>query len=195
MAELSLNPKRTGLLFADYYADAFDVPHATERKVLEKAQALREAARKAGIPVFYCATVFRDGYPEVSPHNKIFSRIKASGQMVVSDPATRIHPAMAPGPGEVVIGKHRVNPFIGTDLDMILRGNDIEALMLAGTSTSGCVMSVVRYGADADYHVVLVEDCCVEPETGVHDFLLERIFPRFATITTADEAIKAIKGG
>ncbi len=194
MADFTLHPQKTALLFADYYAHAFDVPHATERNVLKNAQALREAARGVGIPVLYCATVFREGFPEVSPNNRIFSRIKSSGQMVVSNPAERIHPSMAPGPGEVVIGKHRVNPFIGTDLDMILRANGIEALVLAGTSTSGCVLSIVRYGADADYHVVLVEDCCVEPELGVHDFLLERIFPRYATITTANEVIKVITG-
>jgi nicotinamidase-related amidase len=34
--------------------------------------------------------------------------------------------------GEPVVTKHRVSAFIGTDLEMILKANGIETLVLAG---------------------------------------------------------------
>jgi nicotinamidase-related amidase len=39
---------------------------------------------------------------------------------------------VAPLPEEVVVTKHRVGAFLGTDLEMVLRANDIDTLILAG---------------------------------------------------------------
>ncbi|MGH7440727.1 MAG: cysteine hydrolase family protein [Polyangiaceae bacterium] len=46
----------------------------------------------------------------------------------------------------------------GTDLDMILRANGIDTLVLGGIATSGVVLSTVRHAADADYRLVVVAD-------------------------------------
>ncbi len=54
--------------------------------------------------------------------------------------------------------KHRVNAFFGTDLDMMLRAQCIDTLMLMGHATSGVILSTVGYGADADYRLIVVED-------------------------------------
>ena len=194
MADIKLDMNSTALVIADFYADAMStLPHALERGVVEKAQALQEAARGVGGMLIYTATVFRDGYPEISPNNKTFSERKSSGQPAVSDPIALIHPQVAPRPADPVVGKHRVNPFYQTDLEMILRANGVETLVLFGYATSGVILSMVRYGADADYRLVVVEDCCVDRETEVHDFLINRIFPRQTTIASYAEVIKAIR--
>ena len=195
MAELTLNKIKTALMIADFYTDAMNTtPHAQERKVLEKAHRLQETARREGMLICYTATVFRDGYPEISPNNKTFAARKASSQPAVSDPASLIHPNVAPRPGEPVIGKHRVSGFFQTDLDMILRAHGIETLVLMGYATSGVTLSTVRYASDADYELVVLEDCCVDPAPDVHTFLIERIFPRQATIASSEDVIKAITG-
>ena len=193
MAELALDKTTTALMIADFYADAMtNTPHASERGVVERTRVLQEASRNAGIMVVYTATVFRDGYPEISPRNKTFSERKASGQPAVSDPVSLIHPNVAPRLGEAVVGKHRVNAFFQTDLDVLLRANGIETLVILGYATSGVVLSSVRYGADSDYQLVVVEDCCADREAEVHNFLIERIFPRQATIASSAEAIRAL---
>ena len=193
MAELILDKGKTALMIADFYADAMtNTPHARDRGVVAKTRVLQEAARGAGIMVVYTATVFRDGYPEISPRNKTFSERKASGQPAVSDPVSLIHPDVAPRPGEAVVSKHRVNAFFQTDLDILLRANGIETLVILGYAASGVVLSTVRYGADSDYQLVVVEDCCADREAQVHDFLIERIFPRQATIASSAGVIQAL---
>jgi nicotinamidase-related amidase len=193
MPNLTLDRQRSALLIADFYADAMGtIPHAVDRHVVQNTQALQRAARQAGILVCYSATVFRPGYPEISPRNKTFSQRKASGQPAVSDPLRVIHAAVQPAAGEVVVGKHRVNALFGTDLDMTLRANDIETLVILGYATSGVVLSTVRYAADADYRLVVVEDCCADQQPDVHDFLTQRIFPRQAEVVTSQEVIKAL---
>jgi nicotinamidase-related amidase len=194
MAIQSLDRQHTALLIADFYA-AFmgTLPHAVDRQVVEKTQRLQGAARQAGLFVCYCATVFRPGYVEISERNKTFSARKQSGQPPVSDPVQLIHPAVLPAAGEVVVGKHRVNALYGTALDLILRANNIETLIILGYATSGVVLSTVRYAADLDYRLVVVEDCCADQDPEVHDFLTQRIFPRQAEVVSAAEVIQALR--
>jgi nicotinamidase-related amidase len=193
MAPLSFDRQHTALLIADFYA-AFmgTLPHAVERQVVDNTQRLQHTARQAGLFLCYCATVFRPGYVEVSERNKTFSARKHSGQPAVSDPIQLIHPAVLPAAGEVVVGKHRVNALYGTALDLILRANTIDTLIILGYATSGVVLSTVRYAADLDYRLVVVEDCCADQDPDVHDFLTQRLFPRQAEVVSSTEVIQAL---
>jgi nicotinamidase-related amidase len=105
-------------------------------------------------------------------------------------PGSEIHVAVAPKPGDVVVTKHRVSAFAGTDLEMVLRANGIEALVLAGLATSGVVLSTLRHAADADYRILVVEDCCADRDPEVHRVLMEKVFTRQATVVRA-EAVQA----
>ena len=194
MSDITLERGHTAVLIADFYAEIMNtLPHATGRGVVEKAAAVQAAARKAGVMVCYCATVFRPGYPEIGQRNKTFSQRKQSGQEAVSDPVRLIHRSVKPNPDEVVVGKHRVNALFGTDLDMVLRSNGIENLVILGYATSGVVLSTVRYAADLDYRLFVVEDCCSDQDADVHDFLTQRIFPRQADVVSSYEVIDALK--
>ena len=105
MPDLTIDRKATALLIADFYDDMMGtLPHAKDRKVVEKTRSLQRAARDAGILVCYSATVFRPGYIEISDRNKTFSQRKISGQPAVSDPVRLIHAAVKPVEGEVVVG-------------------------------------------------------------------------------------------
>ena len=95
-----------------------------------------------------------------------------------------VHHAIAPTDGDVVVRKSRVGAFSTTDLAEQLSARGIDTLILAGISTSGVVLSTVRDAADRDYRVVVLSDASADPDPEVHAFLLERIFPRQATITT-----------
>ena len=193
MPDITLEPGHTAVLIADFYAEIMNtLPHATERRVVEKAAAVQAAARKAGVMVCYCATVFRPGYPEIGQRNKTFSQRKNSGQPAIPDPIDVIHPGVRPREGEVVVGKHRVNALYGTGLDVALRANDIRDLVIFGYATSGVVLSTVRHGADLDYNLFVVEDCCSDSDVEVHDFLTQRIFPRQAEVVGSDDVIHAL---
>ena len=193
MADINLDKERTALLIADFYEGMMtSIPHAVDRDVVGRTVALQQAARNAGLMVCYCATVFRPGYPEIGSRNKTFGQRKASGQPAVFDPLSVIHPAVAPKEGEVVVGKHRVNALYGTGLDVALRANDINTLIILGYATSGVVLSTVRYASDLDYNLYVVEDCCSDSDPEVHDFLTGRIFPRQAEVVQSTDVIAAL---
>ena len=193
VTEFTLYKSHTALLIADFYANQMSkLPHAVNRKCVEKTLALRQAARAAGVLVCYSATVFRPGYIEVSERNKTFSERKRSGGPAINDPLQIIHPQMQPAEGEPVIGKHRVNAMFGTDLTMILGARNVDTLILLGFATSGVVLSTTRYAADADYRLFIVEDCCADTDPAVHDFLCTKIFPRQADVVQSADVIKVL---
>ena len=193
MPDITLHKSHAALLIADFYADQMSkLPHAVDRKCVEKTLALREAARAAGILICYSATVFRPGYIEVSERNKTFSERKRTGGPAVADPLKVIHPQMQPAEGEPVVGKHRVNAMFGTDLRMILGARNVDTLILLGYATSGVVLSTTRYAADADYRLFIVEDCCADADPATHDFLCTKIFPRQADVVQSTDVIKVL---
>ena len=180
--------KPTAILLADCYKTALnDLPHSTERGVVQNCETVLRAARASRLLVCYSATVFRAGYVEINPANKIFGPRKVSSSPPVSAPGELIHPAVAPQNGDVVIGKHRVNALHGTELDLVWRANSIANVILLGFATSGVIISTLRAAADFDYRIFVVEDCCADADVDVHDFLIKRIFPRQAEIVSAAE--------
>ena len=60
--------------------------------------------------------------------------------------------------GEIEVRKTRTGAFSTTDLHEQLKAKGIDTLILAGVSTSGAVLSTVRYATDKDYRYV-VEKC------------------------------------
>jgi nicotinamidase-related amidase len=193
MAEVTLEKSKTSLMMADFHADTMGfIPMVQERHTFEQAREVLDAAWEAGVLVIYIVVNFRLGYPEISDRNKTFSQRKTSGPPPAPDPASLIHPSVSPRPEEPIIVKHRVNAFFGTDLDMILRAQDIDTLLLMGHATSGVILSTVRYAADADYRIVVVEDGCADRDLEVHQFLMEKVFPRQATVTSAREVVAAL---
>lgn len=146
-----------------------------------------EAARGAGVPVIHVGVGFRSGHPEVSPDNASFSAIATAGGFTDGDPAAAFHPDVAPTEGEVVVTKRRVSAFAGSDLDMVLRAQRIDELVLTGIATSGVVLSTLRRAADLDFRLRVLSDGCLDADPEVHRVLTEKVFPRQATVQTATE--------
>jgi nicotinamidase-related amidase len=143
--------------------------------------------------VIFVKIGFRDGYPEISRDNPMFSRIVRSGGFIEGR-TSEIHPAVAPRPGDIVITKRRVSAFASTDLDAVLRVNGIDSLVLSGMSTSGVVLSTMRAAADLDFDLTVLSDGCADNDTECHRVLMERIFPRQASVVTVEQWIAALGG-
>ena len=47
--------------------------------------------------------------------------------------------------------------------------------------------------ADLDYTLIVVEDCYVDSDVEVHEFLTQRIFPRQAEMVGSDNVIRALE--
>lgn len=193
MADLVLDKDKTALLMVHFHFDSMGgSPQVKERGTVAKARTVLEAARKSGLKVIYVVVHFREGYPEVTVSNRTFGRRKASGVDSPRDPASIILPDVAPRADEPVVATRRVSAFMGSDLEMILKAQGIEVLVLQGYSTGASIMSAVRNGADMDYEIIVVEDGCADDDPTVHTVLMERVFPRMATVVSSQEFVAAL---
>ena len=152
---------------------------------LEKVKTVVDAAHAAKMPVIFVVVRFRAGFPEVSQKSKMFGSIKQNGgtKFVETDPAAQ--PAITPSEHDFVVTKRRVSAFSGSDLEVLLRGLDVDRLALCGIATSGVVLSTLREAADKDYRLSVIADACHDHDPEVHDVLTTKVFPRQAEVVTA----------
>lgn len=103
--------------------------------------------------------------------------------------ATSVHPRLAPRDGDLVVTKRRVSAFAGSDFEVVLRSLAVDHLVLCGIATSGVVLSTVRQAADLDFSLTVLSDACVDADPEVHRVLMEKVFPRQATVISSRDWI------
>jgi nicotinamidase-related amidase len=187
---MDIEPARTAVLIMDYQNDIVAMTGDRADALLDKAAQVLAAAREAAMPVIYITVGFRPSYPEVSPRNKSFNGIREAGRLAPGSAGAEVHPAVAPQANDLVVVRHRVGAFTGTDLDMILRAHDVDTLLLLGIATSGVVLSTVRHAADHDYRLIVLKDCCADTDPEVHSCLMDKVLARQATVATADGFVR-----
>jgi nicotinamidase-related amidase len=148
-------------------------------------------ARQNKIPIIYVVVGFRQGAPEISANNKGFSANKERMTGANMEEWMKIYPELAPDADEIVVTKRRVSAFTGSDLEVVLRAQDIRHIVLTGVATSGVVLSTIREAADKDYRITVLSDCCGDADEEVHRVLTTKVFPRQSEVMTVEEWSKS----
>ena len=166
--QLTLDRCKTAVLIMDFQNRMLnELSEAARKDILKKANDILSKARQIGIPVIYIEVRRGERTPEME-----------------------IHPGVAPKPGELVLTKQRVGPFTTTNLNEVLKKLGVDTLVIFGIATQGCILTTVRCGADLDYKIVVVSDCCANPPSEeVHRILMEKVFPGQASVVKAQEIL------
>lgn len=197
MANPHLDVSHTAMLSMDLQTGIVPIYTKDQPDFVPRVANVIKAARDRGLRIIHVQFGFRPGLPEIDARNPFLGAIKSSPQWqkVFEGPAGAIHADVAPLSGEVVITKHRVSAFCGTDLEMILRANEIDTLILFGIATSGVVLSTLLDASDADYRLYVVKDCCTDQDAELHSCLVDKLFARRATVLSAPDLIRLIGEG
>ncbi|MFD1546463.1 cysteine hydrolase [Nonomuraea guangzhouensis] len=177
----------TALIVGDLQAGIVDnYPFAAG--VLPAMEKVLPAARASGIPVIFIRFGLRASGLDVAG-NQLVSTLHGAGTLFHEEsPETLVHPRIEPLPGEAVVLKRRASAFAATDLDLLLRAQGIDSIVLTGVATGAMVAATLYDAADRDYRLTVLSDACADGEPDVHDFLINRVFPaRGAEVLTADE--------
>ena len=170
--KVEINRSKTAVIIMDYQIRILDfLPKERVPELLKRANIVLAKVRQKGVPVIYVEVLRGERTPEME-----------------------IHPDIKPEAGETVLTKRRVGPFSTTNLDEILRKQGIDTLVLLGVSTSGCVLSTVRWAYDIDYQLIVLSDCCADRDDEVQRVLMEKIFTQMTKVITSQEFIEALEG-
>jgi len=93
---------------------------------------------------------------------------------------------IAPRATDPIVDKYRPDAFHRTNLDLLLRSNNIEAVVFVGANTEGCVESTVRSCAHHDYYTVVAEDAVASSNVQYHDASLSLMRNRFFVSPVAE---------
>ncbi len=174
--------EKTALLVMDVQPGIIDRQENKEAYISSVKKTI-SLAHKNNILVIFVVVGFRPKFPEISINNKLFNAMKDTSTVSMIDS----HPVIEPEEGDILVVKHRISAFSGSDLGMILHSQDIKHIVLAGISTSGVVLSTLREAADKDFQITVLSDLCLDQDPEVHNVLMTKIFPRQAFVIDSKE--------
>ena len=205
MAQLTYEKEITGLVLIDPYNDFISEGGkiwdrikgvAEGNQCVTHMQQLLEAARKAGIRVFY-AMHRRYHSGDYETWKYIAPIQKAAWSRNSFEYGTwggEIRAGFEPQPGDVVAAEHWCSSgFANTDLDMQLKKHGIHKVIVMGLIAHTCVEATVRYGAELGYEVTVVKDATASYSDEHLHATLEVNLPKYASaIVTTNEIVAAI---
>jgi len=174
-----LSPRSAALLVVDVQNDfchqdgLFGKAGADMRGVQAAArriESLLPAARRAGVPVFFIAMQHDAGSNSLAWTSRY--PVQRADACVTGSWGAELY-GVRPEPGEPVVVKHRYSPFVGSNIEYLLRARERRSLLVAGVATNICVEAVLRDGFNRDYDVVLVEDCAGAYSERAHQSTVE----------------------
>lgn len=194
-----MTAKTTALLMLDYEVGLTeDGPNAKmppliaqvkERRVIETAQKVLEAAREAGVKVIHVRLAFDESYGLRTNQHPRFDAYVNNRAMLATSPEAQFTAPLAPGDGEAIVNKGGVDPFIGTALTEILTGAGVRTVVMGGVATNLVVESAARTACDKGFQVRVVEDMCASFDPDLHKMSMEKLMPFFGSVVSADEVI------
>jgi nicotinamidase-related amidase len=150
-----------------------------------------EVARPAGVPIIYTTGI---NAPRRGAHWANRARADDSLQLLLPDErehqriGNRIVDEIAPQPGDVVIEKRGASGFFGTPLVSYLNELDVDTVIVAGTTTSGCVRASVVDAACNNYFVGVVEECCFDRFEISHRVSLMDMHAKYGQVISLEAA-------
>ncbi|WP_055494388.1 cysteine hydrolase family protein [Streptomyces sp. TP-A0356] len=158
------------------------------RGVLGHARRAIDHAREQGIPVVYVVVGFSQGLPDWPPTSPLFAEAADGDRLILGTWGTEVHDSLKPEAHEPVIAKRRVNPFLGTHLELVLRSHGVNTLLLTGVTTDLVILSTARDAHDRDFRVEVLEDATATSSPELHEAALT-LLRRTAEVTTVDAAL------
>ena len=211
--DFTFEPDRAALLVIDMqrdfvYPGGFGAALGNDTSPLlaavEPTRQILVAVREAGLLVIHTREGHRPDLADLAPSKKARGRLENGigdpgpmGRILVrGEHGHGIVDELAPLAGEPVVDKPGKGSFYATDLDAILKANDVKHLIVTGVTTEVCVMSTVREANDRGYDCLVLSDCVASYFPDFHRTALEMIKAQggiFGWVTPSSEFLAALQ--
>jgi len=124
-------------------------------QTIEGANVLLRAFRAAGLPIFFSTIAYNDPLTESGIWLK---KIRGLTGLAIGSPLVEQDSRLARDPSDPVVVKGQASCFFGTEFDRELKARNVDTLVIAGVSTSGCVRATAVDGAQFGYRVVVAAE-------------------------------------
>jgi maleamate amidohydrolase len=164
------------------------------RAALRGSIELLAAGRRAGIPIFHTNL----HYDKDGRNGGVFFRkvpaLRSFAEGTEHPERGQFAEGLEPAAGETVITKQYASAFFGTPLADALRAAEVDTVLIAGVSTSGCVRAT---GVDCIQHgfiPVIVRDAVGDRAAAPHEANLFDLQAKYAEVLPLPEALRYLAG-
>uniref|UniRef100_A0A7S2Y2U7 Isochorismatase-like domain-containing protein n=1 Tax=Entomoneis paludosa TaxID=265537 RepID=A0A7S2Y2U7_9STRA len=182
-----------------------DVTHL--QRAVGPCQDVLAAAREAGLVVIHTREGHAAPLLDLHPFKRVrpgqdettaaIGRPGPCGRILVrGEPGHDIISELYPQTGEAIIDKPGKGCFYATDLECILRAQNISTLLVCGVTTEVCVHTTVREANDRGYHCVVIGNACASYHPQFHQTSLEMIVAQggiFGSVAESNVVVQALR--
>jgi maleamate amidohydrolase len=157
--------------------------------VVESTRTLLDAARSAGVPVFFTTVVYDEANERAAA---VFMRkVPALGVLRPGSRWIEVDARLGRREDEPVLSKAFASAFFGTPLASMLVGCD--TLVVCGASTSGCVRATVVDAVQHGLVPVVPRECVGDRWPAAHEANLFDMQAKYADVVSLSEAAGAVQ--
>ncbi len=178
---------RTALIIVDFVNGFVDPDVFGGGNTLDAAEAtvgLLNTFRERGLPVVFTRIVYAEDGSDAGIWCEKAPRLR---DLTEANPASHVIDILKPDEGEIVIRKTQPSAFFDTNLSSLLRGRNIDAVAIAGATTSGCVRATVVDAISANFRPTVISDCVGDRAQGPHEANLFDMQQKYANLIHSSE--------
>jgi gluconolactonase len=177
------------------FADSGAPAHATAQNVVGNVAQLAAACRQAGAPVIHVYYVVEPGAVGLRQNAPLFQGVRGANALVRGSWGAAPAAGLEPADGDHIVEKMRMNAFFETRLDILLRGLEVDTIVVSGAWTNMSIEHTARHGADAGYAVVVPSDGTSTVNDEWQHAALSYALTNVARVATCTEISEALGGG
>ncbi|MHB1347558.1 MAG: cysteine hydrolase family protein [Candidatus Humimicrobiaceae bacterium] len=110
----------------------------------------------------------------------------------IDDHASLIDERIKPQNNDIVVLKTGSGAFCSSEMDLILRSNNISRIVFSGGLTDACVSSSVRQAWDRGYLCTTVEDACISSSKEDHECEIKILGKYYSWITDTKDILSRL---
>ena len=205
LAEI-VHPRQTAVIVHDMQKDNTAAGGVYDRagrridvtRILPPLVRFLDEARRRGVRVMYTQYTNLPNFGSVtdvrirSDHKRLTDPAEnwKLNALVEDTPGWATIDELKPQPGDVIIRKFRVDAFIGTPLEVVLRLHRVRTLIHTGIATEVGILPTAWHALNVGFFPVVPEDCVGPMEPQYHDDAM-RFLRRLAIPTGSGEILEA----
>ncbi len=172
--------------FVQAYFDPQCDLYAAVEDTLEFAIRVRNAARRAHVPVIYTNVVYQKN---ALNGGRFYQKAKPLRHFLEGSPLGAWPPGLAVGDDELVISKQYPSAFFGTSLASTLTSWGIDTLLITGLTTSGCVRASCVDACSHGFIPIVIREACGDRHQAPHGANLFDMNAKYGDVVSEAEAV------
>lgn len=166
---------------------AFYAPGVVD--AVKRAGPFYDSVRKLGIPILHTRVLYDTPRPDA---HVFLAKVPALRKLVTGEPLAEFDEHVVPAPGETVLVKQHASAFYGTDLDARLKSMGVDAVIVTGCTTSGCIRATVIDCMQHGFAPIVVEDLVGDRHPDPHEANLFDMRSKYADVVSSEEALSLL---